>query len=121
VRFVVETLSQRRGIDEVAIVRHADSVWAVHVERLCLCIGAAASGRVSKVAEAHEAGEVRDAGAVVEDLGCHAVAFALVEASASAAADYACRILTAVLQKIQRIVDLDRGGLRFSSLISFVL
>jgi hypothetical protein len=47
VGLVVETLSQRRCVDEVAIVRHADSIRAVHIERLCLCVGAATSSGVS--------------------------------------------------------------------------
>jgi hypothetical protein len=68
--------------------------------------------------EAHEAGEVRDAGTVVEDLGGHTVAFALVKASASATADYSRRILAAVLEEIERIVNLDRGRLRFSCLLA---
>jgi hypothetical protein len=97
VRLVVKTFSERGRIDEVAIVRHADSVRAVHIERLCLCIGAAAGRGVSKVAETHEARKVRDARAVVEDLGGHTVALALVEAPARTTADYASSILATVL------------------------
>jgi hypothetical protein len=92
-------------------VCHADSVRAVHIERLCLCIGAATCGRVSQVTEAHEARKIRDASAVVEDLGGHAVARALVKAPTSAAADYTGGILASVLEEVQRIVDLDRRRL----------
>jgi hypothetical protein len=101
-------------------VCHADSVRAVHIERLCLCVGAAASGGVSQVTKTHEARKIRDASAVVEDLGGHAVALALVKATASAATDYAGRILAAVLEEIQRIVDLDRRRLRFPLLLSML-
>jgi hypothetical protein len=47
----------------------------------------------------------------MEDLGGHAVAFALVEAATGAAADYAGRILASVLEEVQRIVDFDRRRL----------
>jgi hypothetical protein len=70
------------------------------------------------MAETHEAGEVRDARSIVEDLGGHAVALALVKASTGAAADDSGRILTTVLEQIQRIVDLYRGRLGFSALLS---
>jgi hypothetical protein len=36
VRFMVESLSQRRSVDQVTIVRHADTVGAVDVEGLSL-------------------------------------------------------------------------------------
>jgi hypothetical protein len=43
-----------------------------------------------------------------------------VEPTTSAAADYAGRILAAVLEEIQRIVDLDRRRLRFPSFFSML-
>lgn len=58
VRLVIKTFSERGRVDEVAIVRHADSVRTIHVERLCLCMGAAAGGRVSQVTKAHEARKI---------------------------------------------------------------
>lgn len=107
VSFVVESLSQRRGVDKVAIVGHADAVRAVHVERLSLRIGTAASSRVSQVAEAHEARQVRDPSALLEHLGGETVALALVEPPTSAAGDDTSRILASVLKQIKRLVKLN--------------
>jgi hypothetical protein len=64
------------------------------------------------MSESHEAGQVGDARAILEDLGGHAVALALVEASASTATDDAGRILTAVLEKVESIMHFDRSRLR---------
>lgn len=105
VRLVVKALAQGRCVDEVAVVGHADAVRAVHVERLGFRVGTAAGGGVAKMTKAHVAGEVSDAGSVLEDLGGHAVALALVETTTRAAAYDSGGILTAVLEQIQRIVD----------------
>lgn len=109
---VIESLAQRRGIDEIAVVSHADTVRAVDVEGLSFSIRTAAGGGVSQVAEAHEAGKVGHAGAVLEDLGGHTVALALVEATTGTAADYSGSVLPAMLEKVEGIVHLDRSRLR---------
>jgi hypothetical protein len=49
----------------------------------------------------------------VEDLGGHAVTLALVEASTATAAHNARRILSAMLEEVERIVTLDRSRLGF--------
>jgi hypothetical protein len=100
VRVLIEEFAELRRIDQVAVVGHADTVRAVDVKGLSLGIRAATCRWVSKVAESHEAREVRNTGAIVEDLGGHSVALALVEATASTAAHDACRILSAMLEKI---------------------
>jgi hypothetical protein len=104
---VIESLAQCRGIDEVAIVRHTNTVRAVDVERLSLGVGAAAGCGVSKVAEAHEARKIGDTGTVLEDLRGHAVALALVEATTGTATDYSSSVLAAVLEEVECIVHLD--------------
>lgn len=95
--FVVETLAQCRGIDEVAVVGHGDSVRAVDVERLSLCVGTASSSRISQVTETHEAREIRNSLTLLEHSGGKAVAFALVETSTGTASNYTSRILATVL------------------------
>jgi len=112
VGLVIESLAQCRRVDEVAIVGHADTVGAVDVEGLSLSVRAAAGGRVSQVAEAHEAGEVGHACAVLEDTRRHTVALALVEATTSTATDYSGSILAAMLEEVEGIVHLDRSRLR---------
>lgn len=93
-------------------MRHANAVWAVDIEWLSFSVRTAASGRVSQMSETHEARKVGHAGTVLEDPGGHAIALALVEASASAATDDTSSILTTMLKEVQGIVYLDRGRLR---------
>jgi hypothetical protein len=52
------------------------------------------------VSEAHETREIRDAGAIMEDLGGHAIAFALMESATRATADDTGRVLAAMLEEI---------------------
>jgi len=58
---------------------------------------------------AHAALQARER-ASVEDVAHHAVCLALVEAAAGAAGDDARRILAAVLQQREALIDLGRGG-----------
>jgi hypothetical protein len=62
--------------------------------------------------ETHESREVGHASAILEDLGGHAIALALVETTTGTATDYTSSVLAAVLEKIESIVDLNRSGLR---------
>ena len=64
------------------------------------------------MAKTHEAWEVGNTSTILEDLGGHAVALALVETTTSTAADYTSSILSAMLEQIEGIMDLDRSGLR---------
>jgi len=96
-------------------VAHGDAIRAVDIKGLCLGICTAACGRVSKMTEPHEAWEVGHAGAIVENLGSHAVALALVEAAAAIAADNASGILPTVLEEVKPIMDLDSSRVGFPS------
>lgn len=64
------------------------------------------------MAETHESREIGNASAVLENLGGHTVALALVETTTGAAADYSSSVLAAVLEEIEGIVDLNRSRLR---------
>jgi hypothetical protein len=108
---LVQELAKLGRVDQVAVVGHTDAVWTVDVEWLCLGVRAASGRGVSKVTQSHEARKVRDPGAIVEDLGGHTVALALVEAATATAAHDTRRILPAMLEKVERIVTLYRGRL----------
>lgn len=110
VSLLVEDALELGSVDEVAIVGQADSIWAVYVEGLGFRVGAAAGRGVSEVTETHETGEICDSGAVVEDLGGHAIALALVEAATRGAGGYSASILASVLEQIQGVVNLNGGG-----------
>lgn len=112
VGLVVESLAQRGGIDEVTIVGHTDTVRAIDVKGLGLRVRAAASCRVSQMAKTHEAGEIGNTSTILEDLGGHAIALALVETTAGTAADYTSSVLSAVLEEVKGIVNFYRSGLR---------
>jgi len=73
VGFQVQVALQLWSIDQVAIVSQADTVGAVNVEGLGLCIGAATSSRVPEVANTHSTREVSHLCTVMEDLSRHAV------------------------------------------------
>jgi hypothetical protein len=68
---------------------------------------------------AHVSGQVLDALPLGEDLGGHAVAFALVD-TAPLADGNPGSILTSVLEKIERLVEVNggRGGLCITQLAS---
>lgn len=99
------------SIDQVPIVRESDSVRAVDVEGLGFSACAATGSRIPQVSQTHEAGKILYSGSIMEDLSCHAIAFALVDSSARSTSSYATCILSAVLQVIQGIVEVgSRGG-----------
>lgn len=110
VALLVEVDPKFLGIDQIAVVRERNSVRAVHVEGLCLSTRAAASSGVSQVSQAHETGKVLYSGPVMEDLSCHAIAFALVDPSARGASSYATRILASMLEIIQGFVNFGGRG-----------
>jgi len=112
VSLMVESLAQCWCVDEVSVVRHANAVWAIDIERLGFSVCTAASGGVSQMSETHEARKVRDARAVLKNLGGHTVTLALVKASTSAATDNTSGILAAMLEEVEGIVHLNRGRLR---------
>jgi len=113
VTLFVEVYPKILGIDQIAVVRKRNSVRAVHVEGLSLSTRAAASSGVSQVSQAHETGKVLYSGPVMEDLGCHAIAFALVDPSARGASSNPRRILSSMLKVVKGIVKIgsrSRGG-----------
>lgn len=102
--FLVQITPEFGGVDEVTIVSEADAVRRVDVERLRLSIRAAASSRVSKVANTHVTGEVAHALTVVEDFGSKTVALALEELAATRACGDTASILATVLEVVQRLL-----------------
>ena len=95
-------LAERPGIDQIAVVRKRDAVWGIDVEGLRFIRRRAPGGRIADVPDAHAPPErlhvVR-----LEDVAHESVGLALVDL-ASAGED-ARRILSAVLQRGQRVVQ----------------
>ena len=77
----IQVLPKLSSVDQVTVVRKADTVRAVHVERLSLGIGTGSRGRVSQVTNSHESREVGDLSTILEDLGSHTVGLHLVEST----------------------------------------
>lgn len=96
VGFKVKVLPEVSGIDEVTVVRKADTVGAVHVERLGLGVGTGSCGRIAQVANSHGTGEVGNLSTFLEDLGSHAVGLELVDPAAGCACRNTGCILTTI-------------------------
>src|SRR5690606_11092465 len=101
-------------IREVAVVRQANAIRRVHVERLCLGSVRTSGGRVAHVTQAHIAGQLQHI-ALAEDIADKAVAFPDLQ-SCFARGDDTGRVLAAMLQHRQRIVDrlVDRALTNYS-------
>lgn len=108
-RLLVEKVLEPLRVDEVSVVRKTDAVGAVDVERLRLGVGATSSRRISKMGQAHEARKIADACAVVEDLGRHAVALALVHPASGRRDRNAGSILSTMLKEVERLMQLKGG------------
>ena len=91
------------GVHEIAVVREADPIRRVHVERLRLGQARAAGRRVAHVPQAHVAGELQHV-PFLEHVADQAVALANAQPPAVVGHD-ACRILSAVLEDGERIVE----------------
>jgi len=91
-------------------MRECNSVWAVHVEGLRFGTRAGASSGISQVSETHETWEVLHSGSIMEDLGSHSIAFALIYSSTGGTSSYATSILSSVLEIVQRIVEVGSGS-----------
>lgn len=65
--------------------------------------------RVTKMSNAHVAGKVYRALAVVKDLGGHAIALALEDSASRATGRDTTGILTAMLEIVQTLVQVGRG------------
>ena len=96
VGFKVKVLLEVTGIDQVTVVRKADTVGAVHVERLGLGVGTGSCGRIPQMANTHGAREVGHLSTFLEDLGSHAVGLKLVDTTAGRA----CRNTGCILSTI---------------------
>lgn len=59
------------------------------------------------MSNAHEAREVGNAGAVVEDFGSETIALALVDATIAGTGGNTASVLTTVLQVVESLVDLS--------------
>lgn len=82
----------------------ADAVRGVDVERLRLSICAAASSRVSEVANTHVTREIAHALTIVENLGCKSVSLTLEELATARACGDTASILATVLEVVQRLL-----------------
>ena len=101
---VEELLLERLRVGEVAVVHEHDAVGRVDVEGLRLFFAVGVAGRrVAHLAEAHRAGQ-RAHVAGAEHVAHHAARF-LHEALGALHGDDAGRVLAAVLQQQQRVVD----------------
>lgn len=74
----------------------ADAVWTIHIEWLCFGIGATTGSRVAQMSDTHRAGQARDFGAILEDLGGHAIGLQLVDSAPGRAGRNTGCILTTV-------------------------
>jgi len=81
VRLQIQISLQLRRVNEVSVVSEADTVRAVHVKGLSLRIRTATSSRVPQMADTHRARQVGNFGAILKDLGSHAVGFELVNST----------------------------------------
>jgi hypothetical protein len=70
--------------------------------RLSIC--AAASSRVSEVADTHVTREIAHALTIVENLGCKSVALTLEELAAARACGNTASVLATVLKVVQRLL-----------------
>ena len=102
--FLVQITPEFGRVDEVTIVSKADAVRGVDVERLRLSICAAASSRVSEVANTHVTREIAHALTIVENLGCKSVALTLEELAAARACGDTASILSTVLEVVQSLL-----------------
>jgi hypothetical protein len=96
--------AQLDRVGQVAVVREADAVGTVHVERLRQCRARAARGGIAHVADAVHSAQALHVLAA-EHVAHQAVGLALLEHAVVAGHD-ARGVLAAVLQHRQRIVEL---------------
>lgn len=106
---VVQKRSKLRRIDQVSVMCKGDAVRAVHIEWLCLSRCAAPGGWVAKVTESHESWKILNTLSILEDLGGHTVALALVDTSSAGTGCNTAGILSAVLEIVQGVVEVSRG------------
>ena len=101
--FLDQQPGQLPGIGEIAVVGQANTVRAVDVKRLRLARAGAARGRIAHMANPHVSFQPEHV-AHPKDVAHQAIVLALVQLETIAGHD-ACRILAAMLQNRQRIVN----------------
>lgn len=92
----IQMLAKISGVDQVTVVCKADTIGAINVEWLSFGIGTGACGRVSQMANSHEARQVGNLSTVMEHLGSHAIGFELVKPTPGRTCCYTSCILTAI-------------------------
>ena len=108
--FALEHFAELARVGEVAVVREADAVRRVHVERLGFGGVVAAGGRVAHVAHADVALEFQHV-MLLEDVAHQALALAHEQLAVGDRRDARC-VLPAVLEHRQRVIDplIDSAG-----------
>ena len=101
--FALDHFAELARVGEIAVVREADSVRRVHVERLGFRGVVAAGGRVADMAHAHVALELLHV-VLLEHVAHQALALADEQLAVLDGRD-ARGILTAVLEHRQRVID----------------
>ena len=106
----LQDFAQLAGIGEIAVVRQADAVGRVHVERLGFRGAVASGGRIANMAHAHVAPELLHV--VLLEYIAHQPATLAHEQLAFGHGRDARRVLAAVLQHRQRVINalVDRAG-----------
>ena len=101
---LVQKALELRSVDQVAVMRKADSIWAVDVEWLRFRIGATSSSGIPQVSKTHEAWEICNPGPIMKDFGSHAFALTLIDPPAIRACNDTTRILATMLEEVERIM-----------------
>ena len=108
--FALEHFAQFARVGEIAVVREADAVRRVHVERLRFGGAVAAGGGITHMADADVALELLHV-VLLEDIAHQALALAHEQLALGDRRD-ARRVLAAVLQHRQGVIDplIDSAG-----------
>ena len=106
----ISTSASSGGVGQIAVVRQADAVGSIDVERLRLGGAVAAGGRIAHVADADVARQLQHV-LLLEHIAHQAGALARAQPALEGGHD-AGGILAAMLQHRQRIVQtlIDRAG-----------
>jgi hypothetical protein len=103
-----QLVAQGVGVREVAVVRHGDAVGRIDVERLRIRRATGAGGRIAHVSDTDTSEEALHV-VLAEHVANQALVLALVKTIMAAGHD-ARRVLAAVLQHRERVVQLRRHG-----------
>ena len=108
--FALQHFAQLARIGEIAVVRQADAIGRVHIERLGFRGAVTASRRIANMAHAHVALELLHV-VLLEDIAHQPTALAHEQLAFGDGRD-ARRVLATVLQYRQCVIDalIDRAG-----------